>query len=264
MEALETPVEIPAQPRRRWGLVVVCGAGAHACLAGLRAVSHREGLEPAFRLAALASLSAALLLLAAVTWASLGRRPLLERLGLQPGLAGAGTVLLLAVGLLGLSQALDQIIELLGLRATSQLAQYDAAVAGAPELAWPFLLLGLAVAPGIGEEIFFRGLVQRGLTRWLGRAGAVLAASAAFGALHGDPVHAAGAFGLGLYLGAVAELTGGTRAPIACHVLNNLAAVGSVALPQPLPLPSGTLVAVGLAVAGFSLLTASRLLRRRH
>lgn len=264
MEPLDSAKETPALPRRRWDLAGFFTGGALVCLAGLRALSLREELEPGSRLAALASLTAAFLLLSALAWAAAGRRPLIERLGLQPGLAGAGTVLLLATGLLGLSHALDQIIDLLGLRATSQLAQYDAAVAGAPELAWPFLLLGLAVAPGIGEEIFFRGLVQRGLTQWLGRAGAVLAASAAFGAIHGDPVHAAGAFVLGLYLGAVAELTGGTRAPIACHVLNNLAAVGGVALPPQLLLPSGALVAVGLAVAGFSLLTASRLLHRQR
>jgi membrane protease YdiL (CAAX protease family) len=186
----------------------------------------------------------------------------LDRLGLRPGLAGTAAVLILALGMLGLSHALDQLINLLGLRATSQLAQLDAAMAGAPETAWPWMLLGLAVAPGIGEEIFFRGLLQRGLKRWLGRAGAVVATAAAFGALHGDPVHAAGAFGLGLYLGAVAELSGGTRAAIACHVLNNLAAVGGMALPPQQVLPPEALAVAGLCMAGLALYGARRLLRR--
>jgi len=262
MEPCVSTAATQTQPRRRWDLAGACLAGALLCLAGLRALSQREGLEPAYRLAALAALTAAFLTCAAVGWAACERLPVLDRLGLRPGLAGTATVLLLALGMLGLSHALDQLINLLGLRATSQLAQLDAAMAGAPETAWPWMLLGIAVAPGIGEEIFFRGLLQRGLGRWLGQAGAVVATAALFGALHGDPVHAAGAFGLGLYLGTVAELSGGTRAAIACHVLNNLAAVGGMALPPQQVLPSEALAVAGLCMAGLALYGARRLLRR--
>lgn len=252
------------RPRRRWLLAGACAAGALACLAGLRAVSVREDLAPASRLAALAALTSGFLLLAALAWAACGRRPLVERLGMGTGVAGPGAVLLLAAGLLGLSHALDQIIQILGLRAASQLAQYDEAIVAAPEAAWPWLLLGLAVAPGICEEIFFRGLVQRGLVRWLGRAGAVVAAALLFGLMHGDPVHAAGAVGLGLYLGSVAEMTGGTRAAIACHVVNNLAAVAGVALPPERPASPEALAAAGLGLAGAALWGARRLLDRRR
>ncbi len=213
------------------------------------------------RLAGLAALTAVTLTLVSVGWAACGRQPIAERLGLRPGRAGVGVQLLLAIGLLGLSFGLDQLINLLGLRPASHLAQYDTAVAGTPESDWPWLLLGLCVAPGIGEEIFFRGLLQRGLAPWLGRGGALFAAAAIFGAFHADVVHGTGAFFLGLYLGAVAVLTGGTRAAITCHLLNNLAAVLGVALPaQALPAPL-VAVALGLASAGLALFGADRILR---
>lgn len=250
------------RPRRRWHLASACGAGAGVCLAALGAISGGTELAPASRLAALAALTASLLLLVSVGWAACGRRPIAERLGMQPGLAGPGVVLLLAAGLLGLSHALDRLVHLLDLHDVSQLAHYDAAIVAAPEAAWPWLLLGLAVAPGIGEEIFFRGLVQRGLGRWLGRAGAIVTAAAAFAIVHGDPVHAAGAFGLGLYLGSIAETTGGTRAAIACHVVNNLAAVGGLALPHEWPAPPGTSAAAGFVLAVAALWGARRILRR--
>jgi membrane protease YdiL (CAAX protease family) len=170
-------------------------------------------------------------------------------------------VVVLTIGLLALSHALDQLINVLDLRATSNLARLDRAVAGEPESSWIWMLLGLALAPGIGEEIFFRGLVQRGLGPWLGRAGALLATSAAFGAIHRDPVHSAGAFFLGLYLGLVADRTGGTRAAIGCHVLNNMAAVAGVALPPQQAVHPLVLAAVGLALAAGALAITGRWLR---
>ncbi len=221
-----------------------------------------QGVDPALRLALLAALTAALLTSAAVAWAACSAASVTARLGLLPGRAGAGALALLAAGLLALSHGLDQTLSLLGLRETSQLIEYDVAVASAPQAAWPWLLLGLAAAPGIGEEIFFRGLVQRGLVPRLGRSGAVVAASAVFGALHGDPVHAGGAFVLGLYLGAVAEISGSTRAAIACHVINNLAAVGGIALPEERAMPSWLVAAAGIGAAALALDAGRRLLGR--
>lgn len=237
-------------PARRFGLAALCGAGVLACTAGLRTVPARTDLDAGIQLAALAGLTAAFLTFLSVGWAAVGRRPIGERLGLAPGRAGVGVILLLAVGLLGLSHAIDQLINVLGLRAMSHLQQYDAAVVGAPQIAWPWMLLGLGIAPGIGEEIFFRGLLQRGLIPWLGRGLGVVTTAALFGSFHGDLVHGVGAFGLGLYLGAVALITAGTRAPVACHILNNLAAVAGVALPAQQSVPPAILaLGAGLLAA---------------
>lgn len=247
-----------AGPARSRSGALACGAASLALVASFQLLP--QDLTPGLRLAALAGGTATLLTLVAFAWAAYGRRPVAERLGLRRGRAGMAVVLLLVLGLLGLSHALDQLIEVLELRTSSQLAQYDAAIFGEPTSSWPWMLLGLGIAPGIGEEIFFRGLLQRGFRPWLGRMGALLAAASIFGAFHGDPVHAVGAFFLGLYLGCVAEISGGTRAAISCHVLNNVAAVGLGALLPLEALPAGPLaVGGGAAVAGLALYAAWRL-----
>jgi membrane protease YdiL (CAAX protease family) len=256
--ATDTPGATPSS--RRWGLAAACAAAIVVLYTGFQVV--RQPGSPGLLLAAQAAGTAALLCLLAVGGAALGTQPVALRLGLRRGSARPAVVLLLAVGLLGLSLALDQAIDLFDLRSGSQLTQYDAAVAAEPWSAWPWMLLGLGVAPGIGEELFFRGLLQRGLHRWMGRAGAVVVAAAIFGAFHGELVHATGAFFLGVYLGTAAELTGGTRAPIACHVANNLAAVAGVALPERGLAPPLALVAAGISVAALALYLANRQLSR--
>jgi membrane protease YdiL (CAAX protease family) len=240
---------------------MACGAGILVLLAAVQLLPAQ--INPGLAMAGQASSTSLLLTLVAVGWAACGRRPVADRLGFRAGRGGIGVALLLALGLLGLSHALDQLINAFDLRANSALARIDAAVAGEPETSWPWMLLGLGIVPPIGEEIFFRGLIQRGLLPWLGRIGALLATSVLFGSFHGDLVHAGGAFFLGLYLGSVAEITGGTRAAIGCHLANNLAAVVGVTLPPQQALSPLALAAAGLAVAGLALWSAWRIVGRR-
>jgi membrane protease YdiL (CAAX protease family) len=247
------------QHARRLSLAIGCGVTILVLLAVFQLVP--SDLPPGLSLALEAGATSTLLTLVSVGLAALGRTPVAERLGLVRGRAGIVVVLVLAVGLLGLSHALDQLINLFNLRASSHLAQYDAAVAGEPQTSWPWMLLGLALAPGIGEEIFFRGLLQREARRWIGPSAAIVLVSALFGVFHGDMVHAAGAFALGLYLGGVAEMTGSTWAAVACHVLNNLAAVAGVALPAQETLHPMALAGIGLALAALCLLGTGGWLR---
>ena len=93
------------------------------------------------------------------------------------------------------------------------------------------LLLGIAVAPGVAEELLCRGLFQRALQRRYGGSVAVLGSAVIFGAIHLDLAQGMLAFVLGLYLGAMALATGSSRAGIFAHILNNavatcIAAVG--------------------------------------
>ena len=248
-----------APPTRHWRLARASGLGIVLLLAGFQLVP--QTLNPGLLLAAQAAGTSTLLTLVSVLWAALGTRPVVERLGLGPGRAGIGLVLLLALGLLGLSHAVDRLIHLLDLRSASHLARLDAAIGGDLERSWTWILLGLGLFPGFGEEIFFRGCVQRGLHRWLGRLGAIVLTSLFFGAFHGDWVHGVGAFFLGLYLGTVAELCGGTRPAIACHVLNNLGAVGGMALPLVPDLRPELLAALGIGLAALALGVAAAWLR---
>ncbi len=194
----------------------------------------------------------------ALAGGALSATPLRQRLGLCPGRLGAPALLALAIGTLAVSHGMDSVAEVSGLREQSTLADFDAVIASASGAGLWLVLLGLGVAPGIAEELLCRGLVQRGLEPRLGPAAAVVVAALFFGALHLDPVHAALAGVLGLYLGAMAVLAGSIRPAILCHALNNLVAVGFTALlPERLePGPIGILI--GLPLGGLCLWAAFR------
>jgi len=247
-------------------LLLVLGTAGLLSLGGVAA-----GLEPPLlAYSASAAVTAGLLAMLAFGLASLPRSSAgpepagpARRLGLGPGRLSPGALLLLAAGTLALSQALDAAIELGGLAERGALADFERAVAGARGLPLAAALAGLGLAPPVGEELFFRGLLQRGLERRLagsrrGPAAAIALPAALFGLAHIDPIHGGAAFVLGLYLGSVAWLAGGVRAPIACHAVNNVVAVGGSAFDWTPAEPSLAVVAGGLAVAGAALLVALR------
>jgi len=164
----------------------------------------------------------AVLVLIAVGGAALSPEPLPQRLGLGASDSGRVTIFLLVLGFLGISQCLESILELAHVREIGTLAQLDAALSGVRGSALVQAVLVLGVAPGLGEELFARGWIQRGLAPSVGPRTAVVIAAAIFGALHADRVHSSAAFVLGLYLGAAMELTQSLRIPILCHITNNL------------------------------------------
>jgi membrane protease YdiL (CAAX protease family) len=100
-----------------------------------------------------------------------------ERLGLGPGRIGPRWLLLLVIGTLGVSQGLDGLLELSGLRSRSALSDLDMQLAGIRDGELGLALLAIGLVPGIAEEIFCRGLVQRGLERSLGPGVAIAAAA---------------------------------------------------------------------------------------
>lgn len=90
-------------------------------------------------------------------------------------------------------------------------------------------LLGLALVAafaGLGEEVFFRGLLQEGLQQQLPPWAAVALAGAIFGLVHWvTPTYAVLAGLVGCYLGALFLLTGNLLAPILTHALYDLVAL---------------------------------------
>jgi membrane protease YdiL (CAAX protease family) len=194
-------------------------------LAGLVAGLADRGAAPADVLLSALAMSLLLSLLAVAGVVGLGSSRPLERLGLGRGRLPPRVIALLVLGVLTLSFAADASLRHRGLRDQGTLETFDRAVSGArgPTLLASSLVLG--IAPAIGEELFFRGLVQRGLEARFGPGIAIPLASLMFAAIHGDPVHAVAALVLGLYLGVVAHLTGGIRAAVLCHAANNLVAV---------------------------------------
>jgi membrane protease YdiL (CAAX protease family) len=243
--------------RRAARAAALLSLGAAAGLATCR-YPELAGGAPAERFA-IQSLGIEIFLAAiALAGASLSRRSLRARLGLGAGRLPPRLVALLVVGTLATSHALDGVLELSGLRERSALASFDLTLAGARGRAFWLALVGIGLAPGVAEELLFRGFVQRGLAARLGPALAIVLAAALFGAFHAEPVYAVSAGVLGLYLGLAAHLAGSLRAAIVCHAANNLLAVVEAARWPGLELADPASTAGGFALAAACLWTVDR------
>ena len=97
------------------------------------------------------------------------------------------------------------------------------AIAGKPGL-YGFLIaiVFICVLPAIFEEIFFRGLIQNGLSKKYGDIEALIIASIMFALLHLDPAAIFPIFLLSLMLGFVFIKTMNLIYPITLHFMNNL------------------------------------------
>ncbi len=126
------------------------------------------------------------------------------------------------------------------------LPQFNAEVlsdfAAAP---WPVVFISACLFPAIGEEIFCRGFLGRGLVAHHGAIAGVIFASLLFGIMHIDPVQSVGAAVLGLGLHYIYLTTRSLLAPMLVHMLNNTFAFWVMRnyewcpLPGLSPLPSG-------------------------
>jgi tetratricopeptide (TPR) repeat protein len=79
------------------------------------------------------------------------------------------------------------------------------------------------VLPGLGEELFFRGFLGRGLVARYGPVRGILATSLLFAVTHVDPVQVSYTFLLGVALHVVYLTSGSFVAPVLLHTLYNLA-----------------------------------------
>jgi membrane protease YdiL (CAAX protease family) len=186
-----------------------------------------------------------------------------ERLGLVASRVGPAQVAGFAAGTLGLSHALDSALVWSGLYHESRLSGFASSLEGARGVPLLMAALAIGVLAPLAEELLCRGLIQRSLTARVGAPAALGLSSVAFGALHVDPIHAAAAAVLGLYLGATGWAAGSVWVPVACHVVNNLFAVGVAAWSGPNEgLDAPVHVAGGLALAAASLVFVRRSLQR--
>lgn len=229
--------------------------GIAAVVLGTRIALAKLALSTADALSLDALASAAALALAACAIASFAREPLHVRLGLVDSGLSPARIALGALGLVALAHAAEGVVELAGFSAGG-LVRFDDALAGMQlrDLAFPFVALALASA--CGEELFFRGLVQRGLAVRFGIGPAILVASLAFGAAHGDWTHGAVTAVLGGYLGAIAARTGSIRPAIAAHAMNNGLALLEKSLGAEVPggpIATPLAIVAGVTLAGVAL-----------
>ncbi len=160
------------------------------------------------------------ILLTALSAAWLSPQPVLQRLGLNAPRAAAWQTIAWVVGAI--------VPFLVGMGAAHLLALVippDPTVAQLYEnmhwgIAAPFILF-IAIAPGICEELFFRGYLQRRLTRRWGMWIGVLVSSVLFGVMHIMPHTVVFAFILGIWLGLMAWRTDSIWPSAVCHALVN-------------------------------------------
>ncbi len=243
------------EERRRWELSAAWLLGALLCLQVSGMLLRREETLPSASLwAGLAAQG--VWVCTAVGVAALLRGPIPCRLGLGPGRIGPVALAVLTLGLLALSDGLSAFLSLLQLRETGALGEVQRQAAASEGPSFLLMLVGFGLAPGIAEELLFRGLVQRACVSRLGRWPGITLAAALFGAAHADPVQSPAAFCLGLYLGVIADLAGSTRAPMLCHVVNNLLAAAGARFGGPVVPVSPAVAAPVLVALAVGLLVA--------
>jgi membrane protease YdiL (CAAX protease family) len=92
---------------------------------------------------------------------------------------------------------------------------------------WPLWvsILAIGVGPGIGEELWCRGFLGRGLVGRYGAVGGVLLTSLLFGALHLDPPYIVATAAMGLWLHYVYLTSRSLPLSMTVHFLNNTLAM---------------------------------------
>jgi membrane protease YdiL (CAAX protease family) len=105
---------------------------------------------------------------------------------------------------------------------------------------WWLVFVAACLFPGIGEELFFRGFLSRGLLAhhgaWLG----TLITAFYFGAIHLHPIQACGAFALGIALQFVFLTTRSLWGAVLLHTANNSIAFLAMRHGDLVPIPGFT------------------------
>jgi membrane protease YdiL (CAAX protease family) len=203
-----------------------------------------------------AFLSATVLATVAISCARLETALVCMRLRIYPSRASRAGVVFAVFGMIGVSLASAAICDLAGVHGHGPVAAIAHALRGPTPIRLALGLLTIAIAPGMAEELFFRGLVQtRLVSRW-GRWPSIFATAFGFGLVHLDLLQGAVALVAGLFLGWVVEVFKGIRPAVAAHAVNNAAfvAVASFGSTKDQTRLEIVLIAlVGLAVAGGSI-----------
>ena len=125
------------------------------------------------------------------------------------------------------------------------------------------MLITVAIAAPLGEEIFFRGFALPALRRTFGLLAAILVSAALFSMLHMDPVGFAGLLEIGVLLAALRIWSGSLWTAVLGHAVNNGIAGGAFLLgweDPDLPPPAWVL-ALGATLLVAGVWQLARLLR---
>lgn len=200
-----------------------------------------KGFAPEFNIALFAGTQLIFVLAAIVAAAlRLGGQPL-RRLGLVP--IPLGHLLLLLCAVLPIAMISGQfhwwamgawqilVDHVPQLAAFDQYQSMEVLKSMAQNASFPVLLAIIALAPAIGEELFFRGIIGRGLVARWGLPAGVLLTSLLFAAVHLHPAHAVALIPLAMLIHIVYFATRSILAPMLVHFLNNSLAIVAAKFP---------------------------------
>jgi membrane protease YdiL (CAAX protease family) len=127
----------------------------------------------------------------------------------------------------GLTHLQDLVIRALGLqeKAEAQVRMIQQGIEQAQRTGVGPTLALFVVIPPLCEEVFFRGILLRGLSRRFGTGFALAATTVLFSLFHPMDVQKVLMLFLGCYFGALTVLTGSLWASILAHAVNNLAVI---------------------------------------
>jgi hypothetical protein len=106
----------------------------------------------------------------------------------------------------------------------------DAAYGQISQQNWIVILVVACLFPGVGEELFFRAFLGRGLVAQHGVVWGTVSTALLFGALHFEPAQVLGTAVLGIAFHVAYLNTKSFLAPVLFHALNNAAAFGLMQL----------------------------------
>ena len=141
------------------------------------------------------------------------------RLYLYP--VSGGALAVVSTGVVGAALVTSGVLSLFGLTDYGALGAVRRVFEEAPSGLWLALALTLTFAPAFGEEVFFRGLILRGIDASGRRTLAVVASSLLFGLTHFDVVQSAFTVVLGAFIAWTVLLTGSLWTGIVAHAVNN-------------------------------------------
>jgi membrane protease YdiL (CAAX protease family) len=153
-----------------------------------------------------------------------------SRLGLLHSRLGKLGWLIVPIGALALSQAVDAAFEVTGFGRGDVLEGLLKTLSGARGTTLALAVLIVGALSATCEELFFRGYLQRRLVARFGPAAGILVASFLFGLAHFDWHHSLFAFAFGLFIGVAAWAADSTWPAIVAHVVNNTTAVLTLVL----------------------------------
>jgi membrane protease YdiL (CAAX protease family) len=197
-------------------LVRVHGDASRVAAEATRFALSAPGLMGAALVGAAALLAVAW---AAARWMGGG---VAARLRIGPSRASPQGVATATVGTAGLSLACGSAAQLVHVGEGNVMHALAESLHHATPVTYLAAVASIGLVPALGEESFFRGLMQTRLAERWPPGAAIATSAAAFGLLHLDPVQGTLAFAVGLYLGWLAERFRGIRPGIAAHAANNV------------------------------------------